>query len=548
MPTLRFRFPGGRYHATPWGHHVNEGQVEWPPSPWRLLRALIACGFSTQRWSEVPPVARRLIEKLSSSLPLYRVPEASTAHSRHFMPIGSLDKGREKTTLVFDTWADVGDGELLVRWPCDLDEEEHRLLCELAAGLGYLGRSESWVEAALVTDDIGPTSGFNTLPAVEASRCEPGWEQISLMAPTRSTDYATWRSAAAEKALAGLPLPEGKKKPTAKLLKDRAKAVEAYPTDLIDCLTKDTAWWKGRGWSQPPGSQRVIYRRRCDAALQVGAPQQRRRSAAGLKPAPTTVLLSLTTPSGNKSALPPHHRTLPQAERFHDQLVRWLGKGQPVDCPAITGRDAQGQPLHDGHRHAHIVPLDLTKDHGRLDHLLIHAPMGLCRDALGAIRGVRRTWMKGGAGELQLAIAGIGDLEMLRRLPAPLGLKIAPLLGPPEGARTWVSRTPFIPPRFLKPRGSNSLLGQINAELASRGLPPAEQYDDLTRDERYRHFRHFIRSRKKGGTPPPIDHGFALRLHFAEPLFVEGQWQAQRLLTLGYGSHFGLGLFISETK
>ena len=28
MPTLRLQFPGGRYHATPWGHHVNEGLVE----------------------------------------------------------------------------------------------------------------------------------------------------------------------------------------------------------------------------------------------------------------------------------------------------------------------------------------------------------------------------------------------------------------------------------------------------------------------------------------------------------------------------------------
>lgn len=62
MPTLKLRFPGGRYHATPWGHHVNEGLIEWPPSPWRLLRALIACGFTTQHWSEVPPLARSLID------------------------------------------------------------------------------------------------------------------------------------------------------------------------------------------------------------------------------------------------------------------------------------------------------------------------------------------------------------------------------------------------------------------------------------------------------------------------------------------------------
>ena len=40
--TLVVRFVLGRYHATPWGRHVNEGQVELPPSPWRLLRALYA--------------------------------------------------------------------------------------------------------------------------------------------------------------------------------------------------------------------------------------------------------------------------------------------------------------------------------------------------------------------------------------------------------------------------------------------------------------------------------------------------------------------------
>ena len=46
MPTVSIRFPGGHYHATPWGSSPNEGLVEWPPSPWRLLRALLACGFA----------------------------------------------------------------------------------------------------------------------------------------------------------------------------------------------------------------------------------------------------------------------------------------------------------------------------------------------------------------------------------------------------------------------------------------------------------------------------------------------------------------------
>jgi len=32
MPvTIKLNFPAGRYHATPWGRHVNEGVAEWPP-------------------------------------------------------------------------------------------------------------------------------------------------------------------------------------------------------------------------------------------------------------------------------------------------------------------------------------------------------------------------------------------------------------------------------------------------------------------------------------------------------------------------------------
>ena len=113
MPiTIAVRFLAGRYHATPYGHHVNEGLIEWPPSPWRLLRALISVGYTSGAWSGAgpPTVARGLIEKLSAELPHYHVPSAIGAHSRHYMPVGVLDSKTkiEKTTLVFDTWARVG--------------------------------------------------------------------------------------------------------------------------------------------------------------------------------------------------------------------------------------------------------------------------------------------------------------------------------------------------------------------------------------------------------------------------------------------------------
>ncbi len=150
-----------------------------------------------------------------------------------------------------------------------------------------------------------------------------------------------------------------------------------------------------------------------------------------------------------------------------------------------------------------------------------------------AIRSLKRTWTKGGVGDLQLAVAGSGELAALRSLPAPFGQRIAQLLGPPEGSRTWISATPFVPSRFLKKRGLNSLLGQVNAELASRGWPSAEHIETLQYESVA--LRHYVRRRQHGGKAPPIDIGYALQIRFAEPIMGP--------LSLGYASHFGLGLF-----
>lgn len=522
MPTLRIRFPGGRYHATPWGHHVNEGLIEWPPCPWRLLRALLACGYATRGWSNAPPVARQLIDKLAAVLPSYHLPDATAAHSRHFMPC--LEGRNQRTTLVFDTWATVGNGDLLVHWPCELNLEESHLLRQLAAALGYLGRSESWVEAELVED---AAVEWNAVPCRHGEHRGREWEQVSLLAPIPEKDYESWRSQQMQMVLKPF---EGKKE-TKKLQKDRDKAQEPYPCDLLSSLTKDNSWWQRHRWSQPPGSRRVLYWRRSDS-LQVGAPQRARPRM--IQPV-TTMLLALTTPSGNRSALPPCRRTLPQAELFHRAIVGRAGNGQRVHCPELTGRDEQGRPLRDGHRHAHVLPVDLDGD-GHLDHLIVYAPMGLGTAAQQAIRKMKRTWTKGGVGDLQLALVGSGDLDALRSLPAPLDRRIGQLLGPRDGARVWVSATPFVPPRFLKRRGANTLLGQVNSELASRQLPLLEEIELLPRETIA--FRHYVRLRQRGGAPPPTDVGYAIRLRLAEP--ISGP------VALGYASHFGLGLFAAD--
>jgi CRISPR-associated protein Csb2 len=528
-PTVEIRFPARRYHATPWGHHVNEGLIEWPPSPWRLLRALMATGFTAGPWDEhgPPPTGRSLIEKLAGVLPVYHLPRAAGAHTRHYMPIDKLDKaGQPNRTLVFDTWAQVDEGALTVTWKTTLTADEADLLSALAERMGYLGRSESWTQARLLDPE-------DPLPATEAcvpsdAPPPPGWEQVSLLAPQPPPDYDQWRDVAVREALTAAG--SGGRKPTKH---QREKAVEPYPRDLIDCLQVETGFLRKHGWSQPPGTRRVFYHRPVDA-LESGAPRPRFKPATA---APVqAMLLALSTAGGNLHALPPVTRTLPQAELFHRALTRHATRDGGT-CPAITGCDRSGRPLRGPHDHAHVLPLDLDGD-GHLDHLLIWASGGLDGDAQAAVRSVRKTYAKGQPDPLRVALAGAGELDDLRCLPGEPGRQIRAILGPADGGLTWISRTPFVAPRYLKKSGRNTLTGQVAAELASRKLPKPQSVTVLEpgdRPERLRH-RHFIRVRGRG-PKPPIDFGYSLEVRLDEP--ITGP------LCLGYGSHFGLGRFES---
>lgn len=531
MPTILFRFPAGRYHATPWGHHVNEGLVEWPPSPWRLLRALIACGYNAGVWSSqgLDPLSRQLIEKLATVLPEYKLPSAVGAHSRHYMPLASLDKGREKTALVFDTWAQISpDNELAIKWNVDLTPEETSRLAELIGKLGYLGRSESWVEGRLDSDTKTPFEPNCTVVQDDLG-AKLGWEQIKLFASQAPVAYQTWRNTVAEEALRTLPAPEstGKKISAAdkKLLSAREARQSLYPVDLIAALQTDTRRLRQHGWNQPPGSRRVSYWRRVDA-LDAKAPtgSHSKRSVEPVK----LILLSLTSASGNQGLLPSIYRTIHEADKIHKALVATAGTYSRV----LSGCDVEGRPLKGNSGHAHVLPLALeSQDH--LNHVLIYAKDGLDATAQAAIRTVRRTWGKGSAHSLHLAVVGIGTLADFYAVPGESGRVIRSLL---QGAREWTSLTPFVPPRFIKRGGRNTLAGQIAAELLARGISTAFELEllDPRENDTARKHRHFALSRV-GGALPPQKLGLTLKIRFAEPICGP--------VCIGYGSHFGLGLF-----
>src|SRR5437763_1263595 len=147
MLAIELRFPAGRYHATPWGRHHNEGVAEWPPSPWRLLRALVAVWKRTR--ADLPADAvRRLLAPLTE-LPLFTLPAATVAHTRHYVPWEK--KGPRDRTLVHDTFVAVRrEDAVAVCWPdAELPGDQLAVLAELLANLTHLGRRESWCAARL---------------------------------------------------------------------------------------------------------------------------------------------------------------------------------------------------------------------------------------------------------------------------------------------------------------------------------------------------------------------------------------------------------------
>ena len=153
---------------------------------------------------------------------------------------------------------------------------------------------------------------------------------------------------------------------------------------------------------------------------------------------------------------------------------------------------------------------------------------------------MKRTYSKGGVGQLQVAVAGRGallDLRHLDSLDSKVATSITRLLGPKDGAIIWASATPFVPPRHLKNRGRNTLQGQILAELKTRGLPDAA-IEVLPWTADVHRLRHVVRSRRPPAPQPPVDAALLLRLRFSSPILGP--------LCLGYASHFGLGRFSAE--
>lgn len=503
MLAVAFRFFAGRYHATPWGRHVNEADVEWPPSPWRIMRSLIAVRYRKLDPVEYPlEILENLLIRLSESLPVYRLPPAVHSHARHYMPV--REGSKDKSTLVFDAFAKVSpEDELIVSWPnLELDAQATGFLDGLLAALGYLGRAESWVQAYRLPRWDGSPNCVPEDPA--GSFPSQGTDEaVSLLCPLTPSAYADLLKQRKEED----PGPKTGRKGRSRTGKS------SLPPSWLDAVCLETSELQNAGWSHPPAARRVWYRRPMDALLPsaVRATPAPRRSS----PVVTTVRFAL------------YGRPLPMMEdavrigELARSALMGVVERQLGEIPKLLS----GHGLGPGDRHPHAFFLSEPDRNGRVDHLLLHVSGGLDRDTLQAVGQLKRLYTRDGR-EWQVWFEGAGTVEDFHKV----SLYTKP-------AEVWRSLTPYLHPWHVK-RGFG-ISEQLRRECRLRRLPEPEDIRFLPEvmvGSRPRRPVHFHRFRNKRGLIQADTRGCFAELVFPEPILGP--------LALGFGCHYGLGLFV----
>ncbi len=510
MITISLRFPSGRFHATPWGKHVNEGVPEWPPSPWRLLRSLIAVWktrFDTAfPVADVEPVFRALAKP-----PRFVLPPAAVGHTRHYMRW--YKKG---PALVFDTFVALDrDAEVVALWPDgELSGQQRNVLQRLLDHLGFFGRAESWCDARLLDETCGASTRVNCLP-LETAPADTGQEKLELVRVLCADPQTAFSS----------------------------EHVQGYDPNWHLCV--ETSLLHAEGWSDAPGSKWVPYFRPVNCFEVKVWPRR-----ASVEP-PRIQVARFALDS---AVLPLVQETLPMGELARRVLMGIYGRlteqreGARGRSPVFSGKDDSGHPLQ-GHGHAYYLPSDEDGD-GRLDHLTVVAEAGFGPVELKALDRLRAIMRNEELPPLNVLLLGLGRLDEFQ--PFPL-----------RPSSVWVSATPFVAPRHLKKRGTKRdpeelwdcptafltavLRKELDRLIERRPDLAAVPLDSIKvealTDEhgvfrigphrlRPIQFKRFRQKRDDDGGRRPAG---VFRITFSQP--VRGP------ICLGHSSHFGLGQF-----
>jgi CRISPR-associated protein Csb2 len=500
MLTVKIELLAGRYHANPWGSHVNEAIVEWPPSPYRLVRAIY------DSWKRKAPQMDEsrvisILEKISSESPTFQLPEGRTFSIPAFLDLNDKSMGKKhlsKKAYIRDTFV-VTNAHATIRMRWDsviLDEDEKKDLNTLLKNINFLGRSESLVRMEIdEPEDYSP----NSFPISNQSPDIPNEKRNS------------------EIVFIALPVPKEEFEKNAKTEEIWTDAITTKTSDLFRSQSRRKS--EKKQFNEPLAMKLVGYYRKIDSLSPVMAskpPSFESKTNAVMYAIDSTVMAGLT-------------ETIMVSERIHRKLIGIYKKqfGEENLSPKFVGKDKEGQPLK-GHRHIYIDPVDFDSD-GFLDHVIIWSREHFDKYEMITLSSLKSVWQSDGKPDLKFI-----PVEMGEKGKMSFDIK----------SQLFRSETPFVPPRhYRKGRGNylEWLKGEIRNETRYHNLPEPVDIRIIDRVPSKKNLAgkvirwlDFKRARKDD-----IERqGYGFLIKFDDS--VSG------IFNLGYGAHYGLGLFIPE--
>lgn len=493
---LQQRFPLGRFHANPWkAFPFDDPNGEWPPSPWRLIRALIARSHQLAREASGVTQSERanLVHAFCSSsicwhLPVqsWRGPGLRQYQPAEFsrVPKSAKDPGHmaHATTKNLDNCWLIDGLDEGVWWFIEGSNENWnsgvlQLLDACIARMTYFGRSESIVLIHRLPIEMKYPEPNCSAMQQRTSRSVPvlfPTSEATLADVERSTD-------------------------------DPAIAVATEPPRAV---------WRFAERPERPARREILKHspRRLPETRFV-------QFAIGSRVSPTIDSTAILT------------------NRFRGRAIKFLSGGSWNEASAerkeaialLAGKRANEKPL-EGHRHAFFAiwfDLDMRK----AARLLVWRDTPFSHEEQQAL-------VKAAESPLSLGYNEKGkDPWRVHLVPLDATVPLPPGFDPMHRSSMWETMTPFVPPQHIYDRHGNekpgkSLKAQILSELQNHGLPTAVKVDMLCSQWVKVH-----QPRAERGDKTNSDkRGHQLQLTFLEP--VSGP------IALGHSCHFGLGLFV----
>lgn len=517
---LEQQFPLGRFHATRWNQGpFGDRYGEWPPSPWRLIRAL---AFRWFQWSrETGETDKQRLNVLLNSLgkhpPKFYVPELTwrgPAFKQYFptevawtdAKKGAAAYKETKKTLNEDHYRAISrDASIYWAWP-DLSEVDVELLDSLLARVLYFGRAESWTRIKRV-DSLPSNPGVlctlearSTVDSVPVLAAIPG-KDLDMNMALEITENLSNREIPSGTMWLFARLP---KRPKVKLEKE---AKDSFPNEI------PLMQFAVGGRVFPPKELWVKVAERFRGSVL----RERLRQITGEK-------------NVSYSSLDPM---------------------QKRELKLLSGKDEFGKPLED-HQHAYFALL--PDGNGQPTRLVAWRETPFTKEEVKAFLA---------ASESEIFWDYSTSNWSLKVVPLPFDTS-KPTAFSDESSIIWRSLTPFVPPasrkRFRK--NGRERPGETPEMVVykigkKKGLPQPIRVEIMASDGHWIErgaqdtlaemksswltIHHTLKERKglPGSTRPNRSPGYYLRLTFNQP--VRGP------LILGESSHFGLGLFVPES-